>query len=121
MGKAEGDFLYDTDEAMYDVELYTVLSEDQKPIPEILWVETEGEPCLAAEIKKPYSRKMLHVDRWDDYAVDVLLTLEAKSHSEWSKQFGTRPGYSKYFNKIDDGRWYHFKRNLYFFYYDIFG
>ena len=122
VGQAEADFLYDTEEKRNPVNLFTVLSEEHQVIPGVLWAESEaGEDSLVVEISKPYSRKMLHVDQWKDYAVNIVLTLEAKSGSIWSRQFGIYSGKSKYFEKVDDGRWFRFKENLYFFYYDIFG
>lgn len=122
VGQAEADFFYDMDEKMNPVNLFTVLSEDRQVIPGILWAEPEaGEDSLVVEITKPFSRKMLHVDRWKDYAVNAVLTLEAKFGSTWSRQFGLAPVNSKYFEKVDDGRWFRFQENLYLFYYDIFG
>ncbi len=121
VGQAEADFFYDTDEKMNPVNLYAVLSEDHQVIPGILWAESEaGEDSLVVEISKPYSRKMLHVDQWENYAVNIVLTLEAKSGGILSRQFGLCPGNSKYFDKVDDGLGFRFKENLYFFYYDIF-
>lgn len=122
LGQAEADFLYDTEENMNTVNLYTVLSENNEPISGILWAESDaGEDSLVVEIVKPYSRKMLRKSQWKEYAVDLFLTMEAKSGGVWSRQFGIRPGNSVYYEKIDDSTLFRFKENLYFFYYDVFG
>lgn len=121
IGQAEGDFLNDTEDHMNQVFFYEILDQEKQPISGLLWAEAEdGADSLVVAISEPYSGKMLHLNRWEDYALDVVILTEAKCGIEWSRYFGFYPRKSKYFKNIEEDLSYKFGRNWAFFYYDIF-
>ena len=121
IGHAEGDFLNDTQEKMNQVCFYEILDQQKQPVSGLLWAETEdGKDSLVVEISEPYSGKTRHLNKWEEYALDVVILTEARSGIEWSRQFGSYPGGSKYFKNIKEDLSYKFRRNWAFFYFDIF-
>ncbi len=120
LGEAEGDFLYDTEEQMNQIHIYEILDQDRNVIPGIIWAEAEnGTGSVAVEIAEPYSGKMCHLNKWEEYALDILLMTEAKNGG-WNCQYKLYFGESKYFKNIKEDLSYKFRRNWAFFYHDVF-
>lgn len=112
LGQADADFFYDTDDKKHIVELYTVVTNNQKRIPNLVWAISDRDYTLAAEITKPYSKKMCSVETLSNYAADLAFLLEAKYFV--SRKFESSKYYVEKSTMI-----YRYKRNLYFFYFDI--
>lgn len=118
LGQAEGDFLNDTKTGQSIVKFYVLEYQNGDVVPDLLWTEQPGrKPYLSAKITKPYSRKMLHIDRWPDYAEDlsIILEVDADMQSGIMQPFGN----SKYGQIDSHNPLYRFRRNWAFFLRDV--
>lgn len=118
LGQADGDFLNDTKIGQSIVKFYALEYQNGDVVPDLLWTEQPGKkPYLSAIITKPYTRKMLQIDKWPDYAEDlsILLEVDADMESGIMQPFGN----SKYDQTDSNNQWYRFRRNWAFFLRDV--
>ena len=118
LGQAEGDFLNDTKTGQSIVKFYALEYQNGDIVPDLLWTEQPGKkPYLSAKITKPYTRKMLQIDKWPDYAEDLAILLDINSNRkrDTSHHFEN----SKYGQIDSQNQWYRFRRNWAFFLRDV--